>query len=89
MLYGMNIRSSFLQSIAKNSGRYLMGVGMIEVVLDIIRETADAFLVSDGDREVWLPKSQIGNADDLEGRSPVENVTLVLPEWLATEKGLM
>jgi hypothetical protein len=66
-----------------------MGIKIIDVVLDIVRETADAFLVSDGDREVWLPKSQIGNADEMEGLGHAENVTLVLPEWLATEKGLI
>jgi hypothetical protein len=66
-----------------------MGVKIIDVVLDVIREKADAFLVSDGDREVWLPKSQIGNADAIEGFGPAENVTFVLPEWLATEKGLI
>jgi hypothetical protein len=66
-----------------------MGVDTVTLMLDILRETEAAFLVSDGDREVWLPKSQIGNADELEGVNCMEDIEVIVPEWLAEEKGLI
>lgn len=53
----------------------------------IIRETGAAFRarLSDG-REVWLPFSQIADADAYaEGD---ENVTLSITEWIAEQKGI-
>ena len=54
----------------------------VELELDIIYDNpgGEAILVSDGDEEVWLPKSQI--SDNMDG-------TFTLPEWLAQEKGLI
>jgi hypothetical protein len=51
----------------------------IELNLDIIHETDAAVLVSDGDREVWLPKSMI----------IVEGSIITMPEWLAMDKELI
>lgn len=51
-------------------------------------ETDKAWLVSDtGDREaaVWIAKSQAEIEPDYSGKCHV----LTLPEWLATEKGLV
>lgn len=53
---------------------------------EILRETDRAFLVSiDGD-EVWLPRSQIADADDYEVGD--QDVTLGITEFIAREKGL-
>lgn len=54
---------------------------MREIIpLDLIRSTDEAYLVSDGTKEVWLPKSQ---ADDN------EDGTFDVEEWIAIEKGLI
>ena len=55
----------------------------IEICLEIKKETKMAFLVSDGDEEVWLPKSQIElDQDGGEG----DTVIINMPEWLAMDK---
>ena len=43
-------------------------------------ETANAFLVNDGDKDYWLPKSLTEYNND---------GTFTVPEWLAVEKGLV
>ena len=53
---------------------------LIEIAGDLRRETEKAFLIFDGDKEVWLPKSQVENNDD---------GTFTMPEWLAMDKGLI
>lgn len=50
------------------------------VTLDLIRTTDEAYLVSNGDREFWLPKSQATDNED--GTFDVE-------EWLAYKEGLV
>lgn len=53
---------------------------LIDLALELRHETKFAFLVHDGDREVWLPKSQVEYHND--------NI-FTLPEWLAKDKGLI
>ena len=53
---------------------------LIEIAGDLRRETDKAFLIFDGDKEVWLPKSQVEDNGD---------GTFTLPEWLAMDKGLI
>jgi hypothetical protein len=43
-------------------------------------ETPAAWLLFDGTKEVWVPKSQVEENDD---------GTFTMPEWLAKEKGLI
>lgn len=50
-----------------------------------VRETAMAILVEVDDAEYWIPKSQID--DDSEVYQDGDEGTLVIPEWLASEKG--
>ncbi len=61
---------------------------IIDVTVEIVRETAKAVLVHDGDesRAVWLPLSQIELSKN--DHSPGVH-TVSLPEWLAQEKGLI
>lgn len=48
---------------------------------ELIHETDDAYLVSDGDEEYWLPKSQTDyNKQD---------GTFSVPVWLAEKKGII
>ncbi len=59
-------------------------VDLVDVTVKLKHETKAAWLVSDGDRDVWLPKSQC----ELEhGKDMVCIVTM--PEWLAVEKELI
>jgi hypothetical protein len=62
----------------------------VELELQLLGETAAAYLVRDGDEdgdpECWLPKSQteVLNEPKVGGIIKVE-----VPEWLAIEKGLV
>ena len=53
---------------------------------DITKETDNAFLVvlEDGE-QVWLPKSQISDADDYEVG---DSGTMSITEWIAEQKGI-
>lgn len=52
-----------------------------------IRETANALLCVVDDQEMWIPKSQI--SDDSEVYEAGHTGTLIISEWLATQKGLV
>jgi hypothetical protein len=54
---------------------------IIDVAAELRHETDKAFLVFDGTREVWLPKSMV-EYDSTDG-------TFAMPEWLAMDKGLI
>ncbi len=61
-----------------------------------VRETPGdrgAILFNDGEKDVWLPKSQITIVDDRKtflppGKRPVRALTVVVPDWLAEKSGL-
>lgn len=64
------------------------GAEKIEVSVTFKHETDRAVLINDGDKDIWLPKSQI----DIEGGEfPEEGEAceLLVAEWLAKEKGLI
>lgn len=48
-----------------------------------LHETDKAWLIDDGDQQVWVPKSQCRM------RQTGPTYELTLPEWLAKEKGLI
>jgi hypothetical protein len=56
---------------------------LIDLAVEIRHETARAFLVHDGHRDVWIPKSQC-EVTETSGPS-----VITLPEWLAKDKGLI
>lgn len=61
---------------------------LIDLAVMKHHETDKAWLVSDdGDRDnaIWIAKSQAQLEPDYAGKSYV----LTIPEWLATEKGLV
>ena len=60
---------------------------IIEVTGEILSKSNMAILINDGDRDAWLPISQIQNYD--ESWKKGETVDLEIPEWLATEKELV
>lgn len=53
---------------------------LVDIAGELRHETDKAFLIFDGDKEVWLPKSQVENNDD---------GTFAMPEWLAKDNGLI
>ena len=57
---------------------------MIEFYFEIEHETEKAYLVSDGENKIWLPKSQVEVIKELK-----EGAEFEIPEWLAKDKGLV
>lgn len=53
---------------------------LIEVAAEIHHETEKAWLLFDGEREEWVPKSQAEDNGD---------GTFTMPEWLAAAKGFI
>jgi hypothetical protein len=53
---------------------------IIEIAGELRHETEKAFLIFEGDKEVWIPKSHVENNGD---------GTFSMPEWLAMDKGLI
>ena len=60
----------------------------IELAVTLEKQTERAVLINDGDRKVWLAKSQVEPA---EGEFPEdgEHFELLVPEWLAKKEGLL
>jgi hypothetical protein len=56
-------------------------IKLIEVAAEIKIETEKAFLVFDGKKEEWIPKSQV-EYDQRDG-------VFTMPEWLAKAKGFI
>jgi hypothetical protein len=50
-------------------------------------ETRTALLVAVGPRLIWVPKSQILEESEVWGEG--DEGTLVIPEWLAIERGIV
>lgn len=60
----------------------------VEVSVTFKRETDRAILVNDGDKDIWLPKSQCSIAAE-DFPEPGEAIEIEVAEWLAKEKGLL
>ena len=59
----------------------------VEISLTIKQETNAAYLVTDGDVTVWLPKSQLEYQETLV--SIGDTVIFSIPEWLAEKNDLI
>ena len=53
---------------------------LFEVAAQIRHETEKAYLLFDGTKEAWVPKSQVENHQD---------GTFTLPQWLAEKVGFV
>ena len=62
------------------SDREVQKARLTDIACEVVRETERAWLVFDGTREAWLPKSQVERNPD---------GTFTMEEWLAKEKGLL
>lgn len=59
---------------------------LCDIAAELRHETPAAYLICDGGKPVWVPKSQC----EVEGPEVGSNlVTVTMPEWLAKEKGLI
>ena len=55
---------------------------------EVKHETDDAYLLFDGNKNVWIPKSQMKDeASSL--KDGVEYLDFGIPEWLALTKGMI
>ena len=60
----------------------------VEISVEYRHQTKKAILVSDGDDEVWIPKSLISDwSDDDPEQGDV--IVISIPEWFATKEGLV
>ena len=62
------------------SDREPQKVRLTDIACEVRRETEKAWLIFDGATEAWLPKSQVERNPD---------GTFTMPEWLASDKGLL
>ena len=61
---------------------------MVELAVVVLRTTEKALLCNYGDKEVWTPKSLVGDdSDDLSGEG--DSGTIFLPEWFCKKEGLI
>lgn len=60
-----------------------MAKELVDLELTLMHETDKAYLVSDGSKQNWLPKSMV------EMDSVGTQKVFIMPEWLAIEKGLV
>jgi hypothetical protein len=60
----------------------------VEIEVHIVRRSASALLVHDGEREAWLPKSQV-KVLPAPSRERREHARLTVPVWLAVKKGFV
>jgi hypothetical protein len=56
---------------------------LCDIAAELRHETAAAYLIFDGDKKVWLPKSQVEHCNH-DGAD-----IFTMPEWLAIEKELI
>jgi hypothetical protein len=54
---------------------------LVDIACEIRHETEKAYLIFDGDKEVWIPKS-LGEWDQ-------DEKTMAMPERFALDKGLI
>lgn len=53
---------------------------LVEITAIIRHETDKAYLLFDGERKAWVPKSHVQDNED---------GTFTMPEWLAQDKGFI
>lgn len=62
--------------------------GRIEIACILKHETKAAYLINDGTRDAWIPKSRCGEFMS-NGPGMVQTGTLEIDELVAQEKGLI
>jgi hypothetical protein len=54
---------------------------LIDLALELRHETARAYLIHDGHKDTWLPKSMVEYDE--------QDKVFTMPEWLAQREGLI
>lgn len=64
---------------------------MIEIEVEVKRSTTLALLVETDKTltDVWVPKSVIDDYTSTSGELDITVTSIFVPEWMATEKGLV
>ena len=57
----------------------------VEFTAELKRQTEAAYLVNDGDDDIWIPKSQCLMFELVSG----DTYDIAIPEWLAEAKGII
>jgi len=52
-----------------------------DITATLVHETEKAYLIDDGGKKVWVPKSEVEMSED--------ESTFTMPEWIAKDKGLI
>lgn len=60
----------------------------VKINVKVRNRTDLALLVFDGQREAWVPHSQIQEVIEEQGLFGPEVTAIVIPDWIATDKGL-
>lgn len=63
--------------------------GVFKCMASCVRETDKALLVHAEGEELWIPKSQIHDDSEVFDGGDNSEGLLVIPEWLAEDKGLL
>lgn len=61
----------------------------VEICVLYEHHTDRAVLVKDGDRKVWIPRSQIKGDEDFDLVEEGAAITLDVSEWFANKEGLI
>ena len=56
-------------------------IRLVDIAAELRHETLKAYLIFDGDQEVWVPKSLVEHNED--------DGTFTMPEWLAKKLELI
>lgn len=68
--------------------RFTKKTDLIEIEVDgVLQEREKSLIVAVGDREVLIPKSQIGETSEVRERG--DKGLLVIPRWLAKDRRLV
>ena len=65
---------------------------LVAVSVEYLRQTELAIQVKDGDKKVWIPKSQVAEEldwDEFDFGLERVFIDIEIPEWLAEEKGMI
>lgn len=68
--------------------RHLESNEYVEIACQVRHKTDRAVLIHDGAIDVWIPHSQIEDPEPDEMEIGA-HITIMIPEWLAMEKGLI
>ena len=62
----------------------------VKILIEVLQQTDQATLISDGAVEVWVPHSLIDFDSEIDGGSAVGvKGQMIVPQWFAEQEGLV